>query len=457
MRRAPVQVAFAFLLWASACYSPHQVNQLSVGDIAPSSSDLPGATDTEGLLTADEAVRRGLAHHPAVRVARLRVEVARAGVDAIVPMENPELRLSQWHLEDAADGTWAKMDLSLRFRPERPGMHTSRLDAGQQRVLEATARLRAVESDLVHRVRRLHARAILYRERTDNAEREAGLRRDASTLMETRLTAGEATELDLQLARADLAEVEDEAGEFRAEALETAALLKATIGVEGTGWEIGGLPGGVDDGVQHAQGSSSLLEEEAVRNRPELREATARISRAHARAWQERARRWPWLRYAQVGYEFDEDSSPKSWVMSAGLELPVFHWNSGRVHEAEARVQHAEEVRRRDAAEIVEQVRALHARVVQGTRRLTRVREVLLPAAEAAAKEAERASAQGALKGWRTLSVAASRLEAHSRYLDARWDLARAVIDLDAALGRPFPTEVIVTGGKGDSLPVNAP
>lgn len=441
MRRGHLTLAGLGLLCVSACYTPRQVTSLSLAEIYPAPPVTEAVVDEMGELTAEESVRRSLTHHPRMRAARLNVEVAEAAVEGGVRLENPELRLSQWHLEDASEGRWGKLDLSLRFRPERPGMNASRRDRGEQGVHQAAARARVTGHQLTRRVRRLHARCVLSAERTKIAEEEAALRDKSVRLMEANVSIGAGTEVDLALERAALAKVRDEAAGHRAEMEEATEHLYALTGVRGARWTIGGSPGGVLEGdISSAIPEVGALEEEALDLRPELREASARLARAHVDLWQQGAKRWPWFRFAQVGYELDDDSTPSSWVLSAGLELPVFHWNTGRIAQARAQVQHAEVVRQREGQEILEEIRGLRTRLARARDRLQQIRDELLPAVQAAADAADKAEARGALKTSKALSVARSRLEARSRYVDAQWEFTSAFIDLYTAVGRPWPS-----------------
>ncbi|MEC9073140.1 MAG: TolC family protein, partial [Myxococcota bacterium] len=306
MTRAQLTLPIVGLLWASACYTPTVVAPLSVESVSPPADlESQASSSSSGELTAEEAVRLGLMRHPRLRAARVGVDVAKAAVEGAVRRQNPELRLSQWHMEDVADGRWATLDLSLRFRPERPGMNASRRAIGEQGVHQANAEVLDVSRELTREIRRLHARGVLSRERMKTAEREAELRQEGLQLMSARVAAGAATAVDLELARAALAEVRDEAAEFRVEMAGAQELLYTLIGEDGERVRLGGLPGGVSPKGPPSLPEARELESQALNHRPEILDASADLVRAQARLWQEGRRSWPWLRFAQVGYELE--------------------------------------------------------------------------------------------------------------------------------------------------------
>ena len=419
----------------AGCYTPHVTAPDASTALWRGESARGSPVRLPAQLDAPYLVKLALQRHPELVPLRARVDAARAAVSEAGQWENPELRVTELRLDEVVDEQ-TSIDVALRIRPERPGMIDSRVDRATHRVAARRARVAMAELSLAARVRRLHAAAILSAREAEVALREAKLRGEVRALVESRIRAGDATELDVALADLALAEVEDTARSLAADHAESVTDLRRLLSLPpDAALELGGPPGGVDTNAPKSYDAAAVIGE-ALRARPEADLRLARLAEAEVDRWRAEAERWPWLRFAQVGRALGPGEGTMAWGFAVGLELPVFTWNAGAVAARRADSVVRQRQHQATVTGIVRQVEgALKHRATMASR-LEELRERLLPAAEAAEQAAAKAGRARALAPWRAVRLEISRLRAHRRHLAAERDLVAATIALDASLGR---------------------
>ena len=133
-------IALVAVLWG-ACYHPQPIGSLEP-PMADQRGEVAASSIVSDRLTAQQAVALAL-NHPRLEAVALRVDVARAGVDAAGAWPNPELRLTTRRLGEGVGSAVERMDMELRYRPERPGWLDSQRDVARFDVQIRQARAKA--------------------------------------------------------------------------------------------------------------------------------------------------------------------------------------------------------------------------------------------------------------------------------------------------------------------------
>lgn len=393
----------------------------------------PSTPTLDEPLTAEQTYELALAKNPDLAVLVARADVAAAEADAARQLDNPQLRLTNFDVEDALIGR-PGINIGLRVPIPRPGTIRAEVE-GARAAADAEARLgddarRLLRAEIYKRFARLAALTAELEYVTRAAELQDARRQQVGA----RLDAAVATRVDAALARVAHAEARDEVARIAAERALVHAELEALAGHSPLQFRI--------DPDELAFRDLALdrdaLTEQALAARPELRAAHGRIGEAQAEVYLARSKTWPWFDWAQVQYRASPISTPASFGFGVALTLPVFSWNRGEIKAARALVHQRELEARAEIARVAREVAEALARVERTAARVREIEQGLLPELEAAAREAEAALSAGALDAVKAHEVAIRLLSVRRRHVAARLEHREAVIDLEAAVGKPL-------------------
>lgn len=408
---------------------------------AAGASGLASAADAElGALTADRAV--AMAKDNSARLAALEAHATTAAADvaATDQLPNPTLILSNVHLDDVLYGE-LRMKAALRLSTPRPGEIAAKV--AQARAAEATARAEAraealaIEAD----VRWLFDDVLLLDAEIAAAEAVAAARRSLATRMKERLDTSEAISIDEAMVELAATLAEQDSAEWRARRAQATGDLLDRIGLDpaatvhlvgdrAAAWPPPALP------------TEEALVETALRRRPEIQIAAARIDGADALVHIESANRVPWVSSVEVGYAFAPDVAPGlGWVFRAGIDLPIFNTNRAALGAATS-ARTAE--KRALAAEVERVAREVRQRLREATAAealVTELRRRALPVAARAGAETKRALEERGIDVIRALSVDEQRVIVELRLLRLVRRYRTAVADLRRAVGGRLPLE----------------
>ncbi len=185
-------------------------------------------------------------------------------------------------------------------------------------------------------------------------------------------------------------------------------------------------------------------------NAPRLCAREAEVARAEASRALAARSRWPdldvgidWIRTGDALDPSLDGSGRDPWMVSVGVELPIFRGkHDGPVATAAARLEAAEARRRAESAELHAQAGAALAAWRDADRRLTLHRDRLVPETAALLETTWTAYANGAAGITDVVDVQRTTLELRLAEADARRDRAAAIADLTRLTGADwFPTE----------------
>jgi len=385
-------------------------------------------------LTADQAYALALARSPELAAAEARAEVAEAGIQAARQLDNPQLRLTNFNIDDVVTDRTG-MNIGLRIPIPRPGtIHAkvagARLGAEGQRGLADDAR-----RQLRARIFKLYARMAMLRADLEQHTRAGQLRGGQRDELGARVGQSVGTHLDLALADVAHAQSLDAAARIEGEMSRVAAELQRILGAtEAPTLQVD--PGELQ--LRDLELDRDALTERAMSSRPELRLAQTLVGQAQAEVYLARSEAYPWFDWAQVQYRAGPKANATSWGFGVAMTLPVFSLNRGEIKASKALVRQREFEERAQIAAVASEVGEAIERVEQSARRVKDLETRLLPQIETATRAAETALAAGALDPVTASTVATRMVEARRTHIAALLEHREAVIDLETAIGGPL-------------------
>ena len=382
-------------------------------------------------LTAEQAYALALATSPELGAADARAEVAEAGIMAARQLDNPQLRLTNFNIDDVVSSQTG-MNIGIRLPIPRPGtihakVEGARLGAEAERGLadDAKRQLRA-------NILKLYARMAMLKTDLEQLGRVSKLRGGQRDELGARVSQNVATDLDLALAEVAHAQSLDEGARIQGEMTRVEAELQRIIGATAPPTMQ------VDAGeleLRDLDLDRDALTERAMAARPELRMAQTLVGQAQAEVYLARSEAYPWFDWAQVQYHAGPASRATSFGFGLSITLPVLSWNRGEIKASRALVRQREFEERAQIAIVASEVGEAIERVEQTARRVKDLETKLLPQIETATRAAETAIAAGALDPIKANIIATRMVEARRTHIAALLEHREAVIDLEAAIG----------------------
>lgn len=440
MARALMLVALSL---GAACYhatpysaSSSQAKWRAMRSGTSTSGARPTAPSSGAVLTVEQTYELALANNADVAALSAAADVAAAEVGAAKQIDNPQLRLTGFNVDDVLANK-TQMNVGLRVPIPRPGSVRARVEGakqlarGRQSVTEDAKRL------IRARVYKLYARLAMLNEDLEQTESAMALRAERRDQIAARAELAAATKLDVAMA-----DVLD------ARAKQDHAIVRDQIEVvEQELALIAGITAPVHfaaDPAQFEVFDSELdreaLTELAMTNRPELVNAHANLEAAKADAYVARGEAWPWFDWAQVQYRAERNSQPSAFGFGVAIALPVLSWNRGAIKASRALVRQRQVEENARIALVAGEVDRAAGEVERTARRVEEVERELLPQAEAATREAEAALASGALDPIVASEVDTQAVDARRVHLAALLAHREALIDLESVVGAPLPS-----------------
>lgn len=404
-------------------------------------------------LTADEAVTLAKARSAALAAWEARADAATAKVAAAGALENPQLRVSQLRLDQIAAGK-PEERTALRVSVPRPGEIEAKVAVARAEEAEARARAHAEAIAIEADVRWLFDDVVLLEAQIAAADAVAEARRAVADRMKTRLDASEATALEEAMAAMAAVDAEQDRAELAADRSAARAALLERLGLDaGAGVQLVGAP--LDAWPPAPLPGEPALVEEALRRRPEIEVAAARVDASDARASLERAKRWPWFSFLEAGYQVGPGiPAGLGWTFQAGVEVPILDTNRAGVAAADA-AQAAAKKALDAAVERVAREVSLRLRAARDAATLvTELRARALPVTARAETVVKRALEGQNVDVVRALTVDERRVVLELRLLRALRRHRVAVAELRRAVGGPLPSERASAPAPAGGAPV---
>ncbi|HXC60453.1 MAG TPA: TolC family protein [Steroidobacteraceae bacterium] len=453
--RMPCAVAIAFLTGGCAAVPLQQGRsnvdamlqaRMESAQVVPAGGNSADASRIEsqitqwlgGPLTLENAQRIALLRNPRIRAEYARLGLTAAEVFEAGRLQNPTLGLS-WLLP-LGQAQGSKVDASaglgitdLLLRGARKRMAAAQFDSAQQSIsgaiLDLVAQTRQGWFDCVAATQRVTVR----RSTADAAQLAADLARQYHD-------AGNITQLELQLQRAEASQARIELQAAELMLTDARAALQRQLGLSAaqSDWSV---PDSLPEIPQQSAGNQAAsLQSQALQQRLDL--TAARHHVAALQLQRDTVHRYRYVSSMQLGADFErEGDGSKRLGPAAQLSLPLFQQGQGAITQADAELALAE-------AEVVELENAIRSEVGRQLQRreLARLqaqayREGLIPQREAiVARLQERANYMLA-DSFSVLTARQQEYTAYAGYVDAVLRYWTAHTELLRAMGSLRGTE----------------
>lgn len=452
-------VAFAGALVLVGCYHAQPLDERALldrlRDPAVSASSLPppststvlSAIKPDGLLTEDEAVELALVHNPDMRAFRRERHVAEAAIVAASAIPNPSVKLEGLHLQNST--RHPGVGVSLRWAPPQPVEWAANRSEAQARLDEVQQEIFEREWQLATEVRSTYAAAVAFQEQLRLIEGGVARQRNIVELIEKRVQLGASTQLDANIARLAVGQLEHDHDKMEVERVVALRSLAALMGrLEPP--SIAERPRCLSDDRETDLPDVRMLEDKALQARPVLRAAHARYRQREQALRRAYARRWPWLEIdAGPRYRFNSSSSnPDDFMLAVEVTLPVLDWNSGAIRMAEAEREQERELIVAALSHLRRDIATARDRLEVQRHGLLRYRDKVLPALV----EHERLldlAVRGGQADVKTLLTAADVILRHQRaHCQIMLEHRRAWLALELAVGARLTEETPREGNR---------
>lgn len=382
---------------------------------------LPPGVSLEDGLTADEAVAIALWNSPSFQLVLADLGLARADLVEAGLLRNPVLSLLfpwgpkqfEWTLQFPFDALWQ--------RPRRVAAASLNLDSVSQRLVWDGL-------TLVADVRSAFADSIIAGRRLALTEESAVLTRRVADLTESRLRAGDISDLEARGARSDAARID-----VLRKATEYDRDLASLTLIGIIGLDPAALPIRMIAGEPSACATNDNLFQEALASRPDVRAAELAIEAAGARAKWERSRI-----VTLIGILDGNSQGTEGAEAGPGFsgDLPIFSRNQGAISRAEAELERASRRYAALRAQVSVDVRTAAIRVRQAQAAFDAWSTDLVPSLVIEQRQAESAYQAGEAPLFTLLDVGRRLVDGRMRQLDAEAALQKALVNLDRSIGR---------------------
>lgn len=278
--------------------------------------------------------------HPDLQLARARVAESAAGEITAGERPNPSVSFSPQYAINSDTGTspWL-FGFSWDIPFETAGKRTHRLEQASQLTLASRLALGEaawkIRSDLRSNLVEYYAADL----DLQYLQTETNLRSNLVTRLERQLEAGEASRVEVNVARSDLisssislAKAETRLADARYQLAQSVALPISAFEKLNIHWRY-------DEPPKPNEVSEAAVQTAGVLNRLDVRRSLAEYAATEAALQGEIAKQYPDV-HISPGYEFDQGEH--KFGIGASATLPIFSHNKGPIAEAEARRKQAE-------------------------------------------------------------------------------------------------------------------
>jgi outer membrane protein, heavy metal efflux system len=373
-------------------------------------------------------------YHPSLDVARAQWAVATAGRKTAAGRPNPTVTVAPGYNFNAANAVspWIPSG-SFDVPIETMGKRAKRISRAEHLAKAARLNIATAAWQVRSALRAAMIDGATAERRRTLLQQQFDAQQAIGRLLEQRLAVGNASALDVSVARVPLVKLQAELAAARRIEAESRARLAEAIGVPARAVETLSVQYPISPDAEPLP-TSEQARRGALQHRADVLSALAAYEASQANLQVEIARQYPDLHLGS-GYQWDQGEN--KWNLSLSLELPILNRNQGPIAEAEAR--------RKEAAA---QLLALQARIIaeidrasasqQATRaQLNEVQRVR----EALRERLQLVEARLTVGGADQLEFQAAKTELSASeltLLDAEVKSAQAAGQLEDALQIPF-------------------
>ncbi|WP_306535394.1 TolC family protein [Geobacter sp.] len=402
-----------------------------------------GASGEVRSLTLPKAVEYALANNGELKALRAEKEVARAGLERAVLFPNPTLELAgdTGALTGSSDESTVSIGLSQEFLTG--GKRAKRLSVAERETEAVHHQIADQERLLTLEVKSTFYELMLAQKRRELAQRAIDLNGKLLEITRERLAAGDIPELEVNLARVEVARSEGRKIGAEREFSPLLARLRTLLG----------FPVGDDvsfDGTPERRPLAITPDELtrlALENRPDLKTFEATRAKGDAAVELAETERIPNVTLG-VGYTHersvdatgveDEKTSDNLLGVKISIPLPLFDRNQAGIREARARKLSAENRLEFARTSVAREIEGDYARLAAAEKALDLYATGILPQLEENLKLVQEAYQLGEVGILSVIEEQKKYIEVHDGYLVALADRQIALARLEASVGIDF-------------------
>jgi cobalt-zinc-cadmium efflux system outer membrane protein len=431
-KRGPFGAAVVWLALMAGDAAPALGQNTVVGRLAPGSGESPSPA---AELTLEEAVTNAFARSPEIRAAEARLGEAQGRVAVAHTYPHNPVLGGEVGWRRGPDRTSTDYGFFVDQEIEIAGQRGKRIAAAEAERAAERASVRRAQRLLAARVHLAFVTALGAQELLEVARGDGELAGRLYDLARRRLARGAGTQLDVNVAAAELGRTEARLASTETRDREARAALAEVIGLDPASLP---LPRGDLHVPLEALPSLSEATAAALENRADLQALRDLEEASRVRLDLARSEGWPNLTLgAFVRREEGIDT-----IVGAGFSIPVplFNRNQGRVAEREAGIDRSRAERETAELAVSRQVVAAHSRFETGRRTAERLRQLVLGTLEQSLELLEKSFAAGKASWPEVVVIRRSLVEAQSDLTVAEAAARQAWIELQLAAGRmPVP------------------
>lgn len=383
---------------------------------------LPPGVSVQDGLTQDEAVAIALWNNPDFQVSVSELGFARADLLEAGLLRNPVLSLLFPVGPKQLEATLKWPVEVLWERPRRVAAARFAADAAGERLVQTGL-------DLAASVKTAYVDFALAQDRQRLADETAALLQRINELTQSRLAAGDISELEARAARTDAAVAQQDALRARHDVTIGRDRLRGVLGyaIDGPAFSVAAGSSATDCG-----GTDSLLRD-ALISRPDVRAAELGVEAAAARIGWERSRILTLVAVLDAN-----GSGREGFEMGPGIDVgfPIFDRNQGGRARAAAELERASSAYVAAQHRVAVELREASAQFEQARESQAAWRDTIVSPLQENVAAAERSFAEGESSYLFVLENARRLSGARSREREFEADLQRARARIERAIGR---------------------
>ncbi len=391
----------------------------------PDAAALPAGVSLEDGISESDAIAVALWNSPSFRATLSDLGIARADLVEAGMLRNPIFSLLfPWGPK--------QLEWTVQFPLEVLWQRPKRVAAAEVNARAVGERLVYDGLTLVGEVRRAHAETLAAQQRADLAGGIATVTDRIRDITESRLRAGDISELESRTARNDAAQAAALVATLAHDREASRIALLGLMGVDHAAPSATVVPRS-DGNIAPCSSDTAGLLETALASRPDVRAAEIGIEAAGARA------KWERTRVVNLIAVLDANGrGSQGFELGPGLggEVPIFSRNQGAIARADVEIERAGYSYAAVRLRVSTEVRTALVRFNQARQANDIWTREIVPSLEAEQGQAEAAYRVGELALIALLDVNRRLADARLRALDASASLARAAIALDQSVGR---------------------
>lgn len=387
-------------------------------------------------LTLVEALALAEQHSPILKVARTQKDSAQAALTTARAFPNPDVEFGSGnsYLLPPVAQRGHNSALTISQAIELPSFRTARQQAAEAGISSGSALLDDARYNLFAQVKLAFFEVLRRQDEAKLAAENFALLLQIRNRVHLRVETGEAPRYEFVKAEAEALTAESAANSAEIRVVQAKHKLRALLGA----------PLNEQFEIVHTMSATSALppleqlRSELSENQPFLKFALAETARADAKLDQERSLRTP---QPTLKWSTERHPDVNLWRISIALPLPLWNQRAGPIGEAHANLERASAEHERIRFSLLSELDQAYARYQIASRQLNVFETGLMRDAEAALKVAEAAYRYGERGILDYLDAQRVFRNTRMDYLNARYELQFALIDIERLRALPVAGE----------------